>query len=131
MEISLKNVRFMEIRKVNIKSIFDSFSEYWNPKIVGELNGQLIKVAKFKDEFVMHQHDNEDEMFLVIEGTLKMELDNQTLEINAGEFVIIPKGTNHKPVAIGEVKVLLFEPKSTLNTGNTVNEFTVKNLDKI
>ncbi|MTI32096.1 cupin domain-containing protein [Cytophagales bacterium RKSG123] len=119
------------MRKVNIKSIFDSFSEYWNPKIVGELNGQLIKVAKFKDEFVMHQHDNEDEMFLVIEGTLKMELDNQTLEINAGEFVIIPKGTNHKPVAIGEVKVLLFEPKSTLNTGNTVNEFTVKNLDKI
>ncbi|MFL9838464.1 cupin domain-containing protein [Flavobacterium sp. ST-75] len=121
----------MEIKTVNLKEKFDSFTEYWNPKIVGELNGQLVKVAKFKDEFVMHKHDNEDEMFLVTEGKLIMELDNKTLEINAGEFVVIPKGTNHKPVAVGEVKVLLFEPNTTLNTGNTENDFTVKNLDRI
>lgn len=121
----------MEIKTVNLKEKFDSFTEYWNPKIVGELNGQLVKVAKFKDEFVMHKHDNEDEMFLVIEGKLLMELDDKTLEINAGEFVVIPKGTNHKPVAVGEVKVMLFEPNTTLNTGNTENDFTVKNLDRI
>lgn len=121
----------MEIKTVNLKEKFDSFTEYWNPKIVGELNGQLVKVAKFKDEFVMHKHDNEDEMFLVTEGKLLMELDNKTLEINAGEFVVIPKGTNHKPVAVGEVKVLLFEPNTILNTGNTENDFTVKNLDRI
>jgi len=121
----------MKIKSINLKNKFDSFSDYWNPKIVGELNGQLVKVAKFKDEFVMHQHQNEDEMFLVIEGTLKMELDNETLEINPGELIIIPKGTNHKPIAIGEVKVLLFEPNTTLNTGNTENEFTVKDLENI
>lgn len=121
----------MEIKTVNLKEKFDSFTEYWNPKIVGELNGQLVKVVKLKDEFVMHKHDDEDEMFLVIEGKLLMELDNKTLEINAGEFVVIPKGTNHKPIAVGEVKVLLFEPNTTLNTGDTENDFTVKNLERI
>ena len=121
----------MEIKTVSLNDKFNSFTDYWNPKIVGELNGQLVKVAKFKDEFVFHQHENEDEMFLVIEGKLMMELDNKTLIVNSGEFVVIPRGTNHKPVAVGEVKVLLFEPKTTLNTGNTENEFTVKTLDEI
>lgn len=121
----------MEIKTINLNNKFDSFNDYWSPKIVGKLNGQLVKVAKFKDEFIMHRHENEDEMFLVLEGTLLMELDNKTLEIKAGEFVIIPKKTNHKPKAVGEVKVLLFEPQSTLNTGNTENEFTVKDLDTI
>jgi len=121
----------MKIQTVNLKHKFDSFDEFWNPKIVGQLNGQLVKVAKLKDEFVMHQHENEDELFLVIEGKLMIELDQETLEINAGEFVIIPKGTNHKPIGIGEVKVLLFEPKSTLNTGNIENELTIRELDKI
>lgn len=121
----------MKIDKVNLNDKLDSFSDYWNPKIVGELNGQLVKVAKFKDEFVLHQHENEDELFLVIEGQLIMEMDDRTIEINAGEFVIIPRGTNHKPKAIGEVKVLLFEPKTTLNTGAIENQFTVKKLDKI
>ena len=121
----------MKIKTVNLKEKFDSFTDYWNPKIVGELNGQLVKVAKFKDEFIMHQHENEDEMFLVIEGKLLMEFEDQTLEIESGEFVIIPKRTNHRPMAIGEVKVLLFEPDTTLNTGNTENEFTIKKLDKI
>lgn len=121
----------MEIKTVNLKDKFDSFTDHWSPKIVGELNGQHVKMAKLKGEFVMHQHENEDEMFLVMEGKLLMEMDNETLEINAGEFVVIPKKTNHKPFAIGEVKVLLFEPKATLNTGNTENEFTVRNLDEI
>ncbi|UGU16010.1 cupin domain-containing protein [Sinomicrobium kalidii] len=121
----------MPVKKVNLNDKFNQFRDYWNPKIVGELNDQLVKVAKFKDEFVMHRHENEDEMFLVIEGTLLMELDNETLEIHPGEFVIIPRKTNHKPKAIGEVKVLLFEPATTLNTGNTENEFTVKNLKNI
>jgi len=121
----------MNIKAVNLKHKFDSFNEFWNPKIVGELNGQLVKVAKLKDAFVMHQHENEDELFLVIEGKLLMELENETLEINEGEFVIIPKGIKHKPIAVGEVKVLLFEPESTLNTGNIRNELTVKKLDKI
>lgn len=121
----------MKIKKVNLKSKFDSFNEYWNPKIVGALNGQHVKLVKIKDEFVMHQHENEDELFMVIEGKLLMELDEETLEINSGEFVIIPKQTNHKPIAVGEVKLLLFEPESTLNTGNIENEFTVKKLDEI
>lgn len=121
----------MEIKTVNLSEKFDAFTEHWTPKIVGELNGQYVKVAKFKGEFVKHQHESEDELFFVVEGTLLMELDHKILEINAGEFVIIPRGTNHTPKAIGEVKVLLFEPKTTLNTGTSENEFTVKNLDKI
>ena len=121
----------MKIKTVNLNDKFDSFAEYWNPKIVGELNGQLVKVAKLKGEFVTHLHENEDEMFLVMEGKLLMELEDKTLIINPGEFVIIPKGTNHKPIAENEVKVLLFEPNNTINTGNTVNDFTVNELDKI
>ena len=121
----------MEIKTVNLPDNFDSFTDYCSPKLFGELNVPLVKVAKFKDEFIMHQHENEDEMFLVIEGKLLMELDNKTLEVKSGEFVVIPKKTNHRPMAVGEVKVLLFEPKTTLNTGNTENEFTVKKLDKI
>ena len=121
----------MSLKVVNLEDKFDSFMDYWNPKIVGALNGQLVKVAKLKGEFVPHQHENEDEMFLVIEGCLLMEMENETLEINAGEFVIIPKGTIHKPVAIEEVKVMLFEPSTTINTGETENEFTVKNLESL
>lgn len=121
----------MDIKVVNLKNKFESFSDYWNPKIVGVLNDQLVKVVKLKDEFVLHKHENEDEMFLVIEGKLIMEMENKTLEINTGEFVIIPRGTNHKPIAVGEVKVLLFEPNSIINTGNIENEFTIKNLDRL
>jgi len=121
----------MEIEKVNLNEKLATFTDYWNPKIVGELNGQFVKVAKFKDEFVLHQHENEDELFLVIEGQLLMELENKTLEINPGELVIIPRGTKHKPKAIGEVKVLLFEPNTTLNTGDSKSNFTVRNLDRI
>lgn len=121
----------MKIRKVNLNEKFDSFREYWSPKIAGELNDQHIKLAKFNGEFVMHQHEKEDEMFLVIEGHLIIELENDQIDLNPGEFVVIPKGTLHKPIAKEEVKVLLIEPKTTLNTGDQENDLTVKNPEKI
>ncbi|OSY89573.1 mannose-6-phosphate isomerase [Tenacibaculum holothuriorum] len=119
------------MEKINLQSKLSTFNEYWTPKIVGELNNQFVKVAKFKGEFVMHKHDLEDELFYVIDGKLFIELEGKTLELNSGEFVIIPKGVQHKPYAPEEVSILLFEPASTLNTGNTKNELTVSKLDKI
>ena len=119
------------MEKVIIADKLKLFSEYWSPKIVGELNGQHIKLAKFQGEFVWHKHDNEDEMFLVVEGVLKMELRDKTIVINKNEFLIVPKGTEHRPVAEQEVAVMLFEPVSTLNTGNTENELTKHILEKI
>ena len=119
------------MNKVNIDEKLSLFSEYWNPKIVGELNGQYIKLVKFKDEFVWHKHDNEDEMFYVLKGKFNMEYRDKTLEINENEFVIVPKGVEHRPVAPEEVSVMLFEPKTILNTGDTRNEFTKDKLAKI
>ena len=119
------------MEKVSIVEKLKLFSEYWSPKIVGELNGQHIKLAKFQGEFVWHKHDNEDEMFLVVEGILKIELRDKTIEINKNEFLIVPKGTEHRPVAENEVSVMLFEPASTLNTGNTENDLTKHILEKI
>jgi len=101
------------MEKVIIADKLGLFSEYWSPKIVGELNGQHIKLVKLKGEFVWHKHDDEDEMFLVIEGVLKMELRDKTIEIHKNEFLIVPKGTEHRPVADKEVSVMLFEPAST------------------
>ncbi|RIV31674.1 cupin domain-containing protein [Flagellimonas lutimaris] len=121
----------MEIKKVNLKSKLNKFNEYWTPKIVGELNNQFVKLAKFKGNFVMHMHEQEDELFFVVEGKLFIELTEKTLELNPGEFVIIPKGIKHKPYAPEEVSVMLFEPASTLNTGNKENILTVSELDKI
>ena len=121
----------MEIKKVNLSDKFNSFNDFWNPRIIAELNGQFVKVARFRDEFIMHQHEHEDEMFLVIEGTLQMELEDRTLELHPGELVVIPKGTPHKPRAVGEAKVVLFEPKTTLNTGDVDNERTIRDLDSI
>ena len=119
------------MQKVIIEDKFNLFSEYWSPKIVGELNGQHIKLAKLKGEFVWHKHDEEDEMFLVIDGVLKMELRDKTIIINKNEFLIVPKGTEHRPVADSEVLVMLFEPATTLNTGNTENELTKHFLETI
>ncbi|MBF2709804.1 cupin domain-containing protein [Flavobacterium soyangense] len=121
----------MSIEKVNIADKLSLFNDYWNPRIVGELNGQLVKLAKFEGEFVWHQHENEDEMFLVISGILKMEFRDKIVEVNPGEFIIVPKGVEHKPVAESEVSVMLFEPNTTLNTGNTRGELTKENLEKI
>ena len=121
----------MEINKVNLRSKLDSFDAYWTPKIVGELNSQYVKLAKFKGDFVMHHHEKEDELFFVVDGTLYIELEDKTLELHPGEFVIIPRGVPHKPYASDEVSVMLFEPATTLNTGNTTNEWTKPDLDKI
>ena len=114
------------ITVINLTDKFNLFQEPWHPKIVGELNDSYVKLAKLKGEFVWHHHDNEDELFLVIKGTLIIKLRNQELTIHEGEFVIIPKGVEHLPVAEEEVQVLLLEPKSTLNTGNVQNERTVE-----
>lgn len=119
------------MNKIVLAEKFSLFSEYWSPKIVGELNGQNVKLAKFKGEFVWHKHDNEDEMFFVVEGTLKIEFRDKTITLNKDEFIIVPKGVEHKPIAENEVLVMLFEPVTTLNTGDTENELTKHNLDRI
>ena len=110
---------------VNLSQKFSLFNEAWHPRIVGELNGSYVKLAKLQGEFVWHKHDNEDELFLVIKGRLQIKLRERDLWIDEGEFVIIPKGVEHCPVAADEVQVLLLEPKSTLNTGEERNERTV------
>ena len=114
------------MEKVNVGEKFSLFSDYWSPKVAAELNDSYVKLAKFKGEFVWHHHDNEDELFLVVKGTLVIKLRDQELTIHEGEFVVIPKGVEHLPVAEEEVQVLLLEPKSTLNTGNVQNERTVE-----
>lgn len=121
----------MEIKKVNIRKKFQRFSDYWSPKVVGELNGQHVKIAKFKGEFVMHHHEHEDEFFHVIGGELYIELKDKTLHLSQGDFVIIPKGIEHKPYAPEEAYVMLFEPASTLNTGNMNNYQTISDLDRM
>lgn len=117
--------------KINIAEKLSLFSDHWSPKIVGELNGQHVKLAKFKGEFVWHKHDHEDELFFVVKGVLKIEFRDQTVTINENEFIIVSRGVEHKPIAEEEVSVLLFEPASTLNTGNTENELTKHQLDKL
>ena len=121
----------MTIEKVNISEKFSLFADYWSPKIAGELNNQLVKLVKFKGAFEWHRHDLEDELFLVIEGQFKMHLREKIIDISEGEFIIIPRGVEHKPEAEEEVKVLLFEPATTLNTGDQVNSFTKELLEKI
>jgi mannose-6-phosphate isomerase-like protein (cupin superfamily) len=117
--------------KINLLEKFGLFSEYWSPKIVGELNGQQVKLVKFKGEFVFHKHDNEDELFMVVKGKFRMEYRDKAVDINEGELIIVPRGIEHKPVAEDEVWVLLFEPASTLNTGNVINEKTKTLLETI
>jgi mannose-6-phosphate isomerase-like protein (cupin superfamily) len=117
--------------KVNIEEKLLLFNDYFNPRIVGELNGQQVKLVKFKGEFVWHKHDHEDEMFYVIKGKFKMEFRDRTLEINEQEFLIVPKGIEHKPTAENEVSIMLFEPASTLNTGKTKGDLTRDILEKI
>ena len=107
------------------------FSEYWSPKIVGELNGQMVKLAKFRGAFEWHHHAAEDEMFLVHRGTFRMELRDRVLTLNAGDFLIVPRGVEHRPVADQEVEVILFEPATTLNTGNVTSERTREVLDRL
>jgi mannose-6-phosphate isomerase-like protein (cupin superfamily) len=111
---------------INLAQKFDLFSDHWHPRIAGELNDSYVKLAKLKGEFTWHHHEHEDELFLVVKGTLVIKLRERNLTLREGEFVIIPRGVEHLPVAEEEVHVLLLEPKSTLNTGNVRNERTVE-----
>lgn len=119
------------IEKVSLTEKLGAFGDYWSPKIVGELNDSFVKLVKLKGEFVWHQHEAEDELFLVIKGSLLMKLRDREIRVEEGEFVIVPRGVEHLPIAEDEVHVLLLEPKSTLNTGDVVNERTVAELDRI
>lgn len=117
--------------KVNLAEKLASFCETWSPRIVGELNGQHVKLAKLEGEFVWHRHEQEDELFLVLSGRLDIELRDRVVALEAGELFIVERGVEHKPVAHGEVEVLLFEPASTLNTGDVRNERTVEILQRL
>jgi mannose-6-phosphate isomerase-like protein (cupin superfamily) len=119
------------MEKVNLSEKLALFNDHYSPKIIGELNGQHVKLVKLKGPFVWHHHDYEDELFYVVKGSLDMELRDKTITVNEGEFIIVPKGIEHRPNAKDEVEIMLFEPASTLNTGNVINERTVANLDTI
>lgn len=119
------------MERVNLVEKFALFDDYWSPKIVGELNGQYVKLAKLKGEFIWHHHETEDELFLVVQGSLTLKFRDHDVTLQEGEFLIVPRGIEHKPVADDEAHVLLFEPKSTLNTGTSKGERTVEELEKI
>jgi mannose-6-phosphate isomerase-like protein (cupin superfamily) len=118
-------------RKVSLREKFDEFRDHWNPKIAGEVNESYVKLVKFQGDFVWHKHVNEDEMFLVVRGRFTMRFRDRDVVLEENEFVIVPKGVEHCPVAEEEAHVLLFEPKTTLNTGNVHNERTIEHLDRI
>ena len=113
------------MQKVNVQEKLASFAEYWSPKVVAELNGQQVKVAKLLGEFEWHFHEQEDELFWVIEGCLEIHLRDKVIELHPGELFVVPRGVEHKPVAREECQIVLFEPAGTLNTGNIVNDHTV------
>ena len=122
-----------DIKPINIMNKFSLFKEEWTPKIIGELNNQYVKVCKLKDKFVWHSHENEDELFMVFKGTLLIDFrDGRTVEVKEGDMLIVPKGVEHRPYTNGDLVFnLLFEPKTTLHTGNVETEMTVKKLDWI
>ena len=119
------------IKKINLKNKFDKVSKYWSPKIIAELNDYQFKLAKFKNDFIRHQHNDTDEAFIVIEGEIYIEFDDGTEIIKAGEMIIVPKGVAHKPYSKKEAKVLMIEPMGTVNTGDIKNELTLLNHDWI
>jgi mannose-6-phosphate isomerase-like protein (cupin superfamily) len=119
------------MQKVNLAQKMALFRDLWKPKIVGELNGQLVKLVKFQGQFLWHHHDHEDELFLVVKGRFRMEFRDRHFWLEEGEFLIVPRGVEHRPVAEEEAHVLLFEPASTLNTGNVHDERTLAHLDRI
>ena len=116
---------------VNLREKFSLFSDYWNPRIIGEVNECHVKAVKLKGEFVWHHHEHEDELFLVVKGTLRMKFRDREALVREGEFVIVPRGVEHLPIADDEVHIVLIEPKTTLNTGNITNERTVAQLEQI
>ena len=117
--------------KINLTEKFAAFTGHWSPKILADLNGQQVKAAKFKGAFVWHHHEAEDEMFLVHRGTFRMEFRDHVVTLAPGDFIVVPRGVEHRPVADEEVEVVLFEPASTLNTGSVQNERTIAVLDRI
>lgn len=120
-----------DIEKINLEEKFAKFNDYWSPKVIGQLNHQLIKVTKFQGDFVWHSHENEDELFMVIDGSFTMELRDRNIQVKTGELIIIPRGTEHRPVAKEEVSILLFEPNTLINTGDVRNNLTVELPDSI
>ena len=119
------------MNKVSLSDAFARIHDYWKPRIGAELNGQHVKLVKFKGPFVWHHHDDEDELFLVVRGSFRMEFRDRAVELSSGEFLVVPRGVEHRPVADDEVDVLLFEPASTLNTGNVRNARTVDELEHL
>jgi len=119
------------MEKINLAEKFSLFTDHFSPKVVGELNGQQVKLVKFQGEFVWHHHNHEDELFYVVKGSFDMQLRDKTITVNAGEFLVVPRGIEHRPVAREEVEIMLFEPATTLNTGNVENELTVANPEKL
>jgi len=117
--------------KVNLARQFARITDQWSPKVVGELNGQEIRLVKFQGAFVWHHHEREDELFYVVRGRFRMEYRDRVVEVNEGEFLIVPQGVEHRPVADDEVEVMLFEPAGTVNTGNVRNERTVERLERL
>ena len=129
--VATRNRRPGRGNKVNLREKLALFGDHWSPKVVGELNGQQVKLVKFQGEFVWHHHDHEDELFLVVKGRFRMEFRDRQVWLEEGEFLIVPRGVEHRPVAEEEVHVLLFEPASTLNTGNVRDERTVERPERI
>jgi len=117
--------------KINLAEKFTQINSHWNPKIVGELNEQHVKLVKFSGTFIWHKHEGEDEMFLVVKGSFEMQFRKKTVTLAEGEFIIVPKGVEHRPRAENEVHVLLFEPVTTVNTGDKTSELTILNPEKI
>ena len=127
----MKKLKHVKMDKVNIEEKLGQIKEYWDPHIAGELNGQQIKLAKIKGSFVWHSHEQEDEMFIVLKGQMRMHLRDKTIVVNQNEFIIVPKGIEHMPEAEEEVHLMLFEPAGTINTGEVVNDKTKKYLKRI
>lgn len=123
--------RIRSLVKLNLTEAFSRFSDHWSPRIAAELNGQHVKLAKFKGAFEWHHHEHEDEMFLVHRGSFVMEFRDKNVTLNAGDMLVVPRGVEHRPVAAEEVEVILFEPATTLNTGNVISDRTVRNLKSI
>jgi len=121
----------LTLRKIPLAEMLASFSERWTPKVVAELNGQEVKLAKLEGEFVWHRHEAEDELFLVLSGRLRIELRDGAVELGPGEMIVVPRGVEHRPVAEGEVELLLFEPAGTRNTGDRTDERTVERPERI
>ena len=115
------------MKKINFKSKFSKFTDQWSPKVIAEMNDYQFKLVKIKDDFIWHKHDDTDEVFIVMEGQIFIEFENETVEINEGEMIVIPKGTEHKPFSKKETKVMIIEPKGVTNTGNKRDKLTAPN----